>query len=105
MSIKLYTDVHIPYAIVVGLRARSVDVVTAQEDGSARLSDPVLLDRATALDRALFTYDHDFLVEAARRQRAGETFAGIIYADQLNVTIGLCVSDLEVIAKVVNRKI
>ncbi len=75
MSIKLYTDVHIPYAIVAGLRARSVDVITAQADGSARLSDPALLDRATALDRALFTYDQDFLVEAARRQRAGETFA------------------------------
>ncbi len=100
MSIKLYTDVHIPYAIVVGLRARGVDVIRSQEDGSTRLSDPALLDRATALDRVLFTQDQDFLSEAARRQRAGDTFAGIVYADQLGVTIGQCIADLELIAKV-----
>lgn len=101
MSIKFYTDVHIPFAIVLGLRARNVDVITAQEDRAARLSDPALLDRATALERALFTQDQDqdFLIEAARRQRDGEYFYGIIFAEQRGSAIGQCVSDLEIIAK------
>jgi hypothetical protein len=43
--------------------------------------------------------DHDLLGEAALRHRTGEHFPGIIYAHQLGVTIGQCVSDLELIAK------
>jgi predicted nuclease of predicted toxin-antitoxin system len=54
-------DVHVPYAISFGLRLREVDVVTSQEDNTAELEDSDLLDRATALGRALFTQDTDFL--------------------------------------------
>ena len=36
----------------------------------------------------------------ARRQQAGEHFAGIVYAHQLRVTIGQCVNDLELLAGV-----
>jgi hypothetical protein len=59
-----------------------------------------LLDRATALGRALFTQDDDLLREAAARQRHGVAFAGVIYAHQLKVTIGQCIRDLELIATV-----
>lgn len=99
MSVRLYFDVHVPSATVDGLRLRGVDVVTAQEDGAAEFEDPQLLDRATELQRVLVTQDEDFLQEASRRHRAGETFFGIIYAHQLSVTIGECVNDLEIIAK------
>lgn len=91
-------DVHVPYAITVGLRLRGVDVVTAQEDGSRRLDDPILLDRAMELGSVLFTQDDDLLVEAKLRQQAGVPFAGVIYAHQLNVSIGECIRDLELIA-------
>jgi predicted nuclease of predicted toxin-antitoxin system len=77
-----------------------VDVLTAQEDGAAQLDDPELLDCATELGRVLFSLDQDLLREAARRQQRGETFAGVIFAHQLKVTIGQCVRDLELIAKV-----
>jgi predicted nuclease of predicted toxin-antitoxin system len=93
-------DAHVPDPITRGLRARGVTVLTAQEDGSDRLPDPALLDRARALGYVLFTRDKDFLVEAARRQRAGETFAGIVYAHQLRVSISRCIDDLELLAKV-----
>ena len=93
-------DVHIPAAITEGLRLRGVDVLTAQEDGARRLQDPALLDRATALGRVLFTQDDDLLREAAERQRHGVAFAGVIYGHQLKVTIGQCISDLELIATV-----
>jgi hypothetical protein len=74
-------------------------VSTAQEDGSGRLSDPSLLDRAMALNRVLFTQDEDLLAEATSRQRAGQAFAGVVYAHQLRVNVGRCITDLELIAK------
>ena len=99
MSVRLYFDVHVPIAIADGLRLRDVDVLRAQEDGAAEFEDPRLLDRATALDRVLFTQDKGFLREANRRNERGEAFSGIVYAHQLNVTIGECVADLEIIGK------
>jgi hypothetical protein len=93
-------DVHVPRAITEGLRLRGVDVLTSQADGTRRLSDPELLDHATALERVLFTRDEDLLREAAQRQERGIEFAGIIYAHQLKVTISQCIGDLEILALV-----
>jgi predicted nuclease of predicted toxin-antitoxin system len=96
-------DVHVPRAITNGLRRRSVEVITAQEDGSAELEDPQLLDRATELMRPLYTQDDDLLAEARRRQIAVEAFAGVIYSHQLRSPIGKCIDDLELIAKTFER--
>lgn len=100
MTVNLYVDVHVRWAITDGLRRRGVDVLTAQEDGCATLEDPDLLDRATALSRVLFSQDADLLREAKQRQRNDITFAGVIYAHQLRITIGQAISDLELIATV-----
>lgn len=99
MPLALYLDVHVPRAITNGLRRRGVDIVTAQEDGMATLDDRALLDRATELNRPLYTHDDDLLAEARRRQQVGETFAGVIYSHQLRSPVGRCVDDLELIAK------
>ncbi len=98
MSVKLYFDVHVPRGIARELRRRGVDVLTSQDDGTARLPDPELLDRADVLGRVLFSRDDDLLREATRRLRAGASFAGVVYAHQLRVTIGQCVRDLELLA-------
>ena len=95
-------DVHVHRAITDGLRLASVDVLTAQEDGYARATDSDLLDRATTLGRILFSQDEDLLVEAHYRQENGISFAGVIYGHQQKVTIGGCVRDIELIAKVYN---
>ena len=92
-------DVHVHRGITVALRARGVDILTAQEDHTTRLSDSELLDRASALSRLLFSRDEDLLVEAAKRQRSGAPFSGLVYAHQLRVTVGQCINDLELIAK------
>ena len=92
-------DVHVPYAITIGLRLRGVDVITAQEDGSRELEDADLLNRARSLGRIMFTRDDDLLREAALGQKRGESFAGVIYAHQLDVSIGQCVIDLELTVK------
>ena len=99
MAVKLYMNQHVPKAITVGLRLRGVDVVTAFEDQSHELDDAALLDRANQLERVLFSQDDDLLAEAAKRQKTGEMFRGVIYAHPLRVTIGACVEDLELIAK------
>ena len=99
MNIAFYMDVHVPGPITVGLRKRGVDIITAQEDHTDRLSDPKLLDRATQLGRVVFTQDVDFLVEAARRQEMNIHFAGIVFARQRKVTCAKCLTDLEMIAK------
>jgi predicted nuclease of predicted toxin-antitoxin system len=93
-------DVHVKTAITRGLRRRNVVVVRAQDDGMGRKDDPVLLDRALALGYVVFTQDADFLVEVARRQRAGVMFAGVIYARQRVVSVRRCIDDLELMAKV-----
>ena len=100
MAIRLYTDVHIPRAIVVGLRLRDVDVLTAQEDGADEFSDLALLDRATERGRVLITFDDDLLVVASERQRAAHPFTGLVYAHPLRISIGQCIEDLALIAEV-----
>jgi hypothetical protein len=104
MPVTLYTDVHIPRAITSGLRRLGVDVLTAQEDDAATLSDSELLDRATILRRVLFTFDDDLLEEAHARQAAGVEFAGVIYAHPLKISIGECVHNLQLIAEAADHE-
>ncbi len=100
MGLRYYMDVHIDGAITRALRRAGIDVLTAQEDGHASEDDPVVLDRATALGRVVFTKDSDFLVEAHHRQVNGVPFAGVVYAHQLGPSVGQCVQDLELLAGV-----
>ena len=100
MPITFYMDHHVPRAITLGLRLREADVITAYEDGTSELDDAGILDRAGELGRVLFTRDDDLLAEATKRQREGIPFHGIVYAHQLQASIGRCVEDLDLIAKV-----
>lgn len=104
MPVSLYMDHHVPKAVTTVLRLRGVDVLTAHEDGADQLDDAQLLQRAHTLKRALFTQDDDLLDEAAKCHRAGKPFSGVIYAHQLRATIGVCVQDLEIIAKSADEK-
>jgi hypothetical protein len=42
----------------------------------------------------------DLLAEARRRQGEGHRFSGVVYAHQLQVRLGQCVRDLELIATI-----
>jgi hypothetical protein len=74
-------------------------LVTAQQDGADTLPDAELLDRATHLNRVLFIFDDDLLVEVVKRQREHRSFSGVIYTHPLRISIGQCIQDLELIAK------
>ncbi len=93
-------DQHVPGPITGGLRRRGIDVVTAHEDGAAELDDDALLERATHLGRVLFSQDRDLLVIAHHWLETGREFSGLVYAHQLNITIGRAVRDLELLARV-----
>src|SRR5882724_11810579 len=98
MPVGLYMDVHIPQAITNQLRARGVDVLTAQEDGTTLVTDDRLLERSTELGRVIFTQDVRFKSLAEQWNRDGRFFAGLIFGRQLGGTIGQFVKDLELIA-------
>jgi hypothetical protein len=96
-------DVHVRRAVTTALRLRSIDVLTAQEDGSAKLADDELLKRATELGRVLVSQDVDLLREGARLLSERKDFSGIIYAHQLRITIGQMVEDLELIVRATSQ--
>jgi hypothetical protein len=100
--VALYMDHRVPSAITAGLRQRGVDLLTAEEDDSARLDDDPLLNRATSLGRVLFSQDQDLLTAAQRRLQTGEAFTGVVYAHQLGISIGQAVRDLELLAKLLD---
>jgi Domain of unknown function (DUF5615) len=99
MSLAFYMDEHVPRSITTGLRLRNIDILTVQEDGRTGFPDRKILDRATELNRIMFTQDDDFLVEAHQRQGLAQFFTGVVYAHQLNISIGSCITDLELIAQ------
>jgi hypothetical protein len=92
-------DVHVRRPVVTALRVRGVNVLTAQEDGTARWSDDQLLDRAMERGRVLFSQDDDLLQVATSRQRSGRRFGGVIYAHQQNITVRRTIDDLELVAR------
>ena len=100
MTIRLYMDHHVPGPITDGLRQRDIDVITAHEDGAATFDDDVLLERAGQIGRVLFSQDRDLLVIANSWLVAEREFSGLIYAHQLNITIGRAVRDLELLTQV-----
>lgn len=99
MAVALYMDHNVPRAISTGLILRSIDVLTSFEDGTSTLDDSSLLTRATELGCVLFKFDDDLLTEAAKRQKSDITFAGVVYAHPLRISIGVCIQQLEIIAK------
>ena len=99
MAVSLYMDVHVPRAIAEQLQRRGVDVMIAIEDDAAMLLDEELLERASELNRVLFTQDIRFKALAESWQYDGRSFVGLCFGHQLGGTIGQYVRDLELIAK------
>jgi hypothetical protein len=46
----------------------------------------------------LFSQDSDLLIEATRRQAAGQAFTGVIYVHPLRIAVGTCLEELAVLA-------
>ena len=98
MSVPLYFDHNMQFAVVIALRERGVDVLTTRDDGCDRHPDSQVLDRAAALSRVVVTHDQDFLELAAERLATSTEFPGIIFCHLAKSSIGGLVADLALIA-------
>ncbi|HEX3598857.1 MAG TPA: DUF5615 family PIN-like protein [Lacipirellulaceae bacterium] len=101
--LAFYMDHQFPASITRGLRDRNIDVITTVDDGTERLADDLLLQRATELDRVLVTSDKGFLDMATEWQTIGRPFAGIAFAVQRNLWIGKTIEYLELMAHAISR--
>jgi len=80
--VKFYTDENVSKAVIKGLIARGVDVLTCQEAGLLAATDSEHLKFATQSGRVIFTHDTDFLKLHAQ----GVGHAGIVYSsNQLDI--------------------
>ena len=97
MPLPLYMDVHVPIVVTESLRRRGIDVLTSQEDGTARWDDEALLARATEMGRLLYSQDQAFSRIATDWQRTGRTFVGVVFASQHSASLGHLADNLELI--------
>lgn len=98
-KIRFFTDEQVSRAVVMGLRRRSVDVLTVPEAGTLGASDAEQLQKAREEGRIIFTQDDDFLRLAA----AGATHSGIVYASQEN-TVGEIIRGLMMIHQILEAE-
>ena len=89
--IRLYLDEDtISRALIAGLRARNVDVLTAQEAGKIGTSDETQLAFATSDQRTIFTFNtRDFAQLHSEWLEQGQEHSGIVVSDQLQVGVAL----------------
>ena len=97
--IQFYFDQNISLAVAKGLRARGVNVLTAQEAGRCGRSDPDQLQFAMIEDRVIVTFDQDYLALDA----AGTPHAGIAWCSSTKHSIGGLLNALLVIHGVLTR--
>ena len=85
--IKLYLDEDtISRALIQGLRARGVDVLTAQEADKMGVPDQVQLDFATSQNRTIFSYNtRDYALLHTEYIATEQEHAGIIVSNQIYV--------------------
>ena len=90
MTPRLYMDEDsMDRDLVVALRARGVDVVTALEAGMLERTDAEQLEYARAQGRVLYSFNvGDFYRLHAAYSREGKSHAGIILAQQRSYTAG-----------------
>jgi hypothetical protein len=95
--VKFYADEHIAKAVVRGMRARGVDIISAVEANMLGATDEQHLELATNNNRVVVTQDDDFIGLHA----AGFDHAGIVYAKQ-GRSIGDIVSGLMLVYQVLD---
>src|SRR5262245_58844978 len=83
-------------AVAHGLKAKGIDILSAQDAGRCGLDDPDQLQFATAESRTLVTHDTDYLILAA----SGTQHAGIAYCHATKYSIGELIRMLELLHSV-----
>ena len=92
-EMRFYFDESVELAVSQQLERAGIDVVSAHSLDLLGETDDNHLERATALERVLCTYDQDFLRLAAE----GAYHYGIIFARQQTASIGGWVREIKLI--------
>lgn len=95
MSLKFYTDKHIPKAVTTQLRSRGIDIIRCEEVGLGDATDLTHLEYATSEGRAIITKDADFTRLDKLWRAQGRSHAGILFCKgnlQGELAIGRLVS-------------
>ncbi len=92
-NIRFYFDESVELAVSQQLERAGIDVVSAHSLDLLGDTDDNHLQRATALERVLCTYDQDFLRLAAE----GMYHYGIIFSQQQSASIGGWVREIKLI--------
>jgi hypothetical protein len=89
-AVRLYFDTDsMERGVLVGLRARGVDAITAREAGKTDSSDEEHLEFASSQGRVLFSFNvRHFSRIHGELLSQGESHAGIILAPQQQYSIG-----------------
>ena len=96
--LRFYMDHNVHGDITEGLRARGVDCLTLEEDGTKDADDEGVLTRAIELKRIVVTSDADFLRITTHWVRTGRHFLGVVYFPQNRMSVGTLIDQLEFIA-------
>ena len=91
----LYTDEHVPLAVIRALRRAGHDVSRARDVFSEGASDYTHFERASTERRVLLTQDSDFLALSAEVLSEGGHHPGIIYWPQGVYSIGQVIRKLK----------
>jgi uncharacterized protein DUF5615 len=90
MQVRLFVDEDaMADALMSGLRARGVNLLTASEAGTRKIEDDQQLEFASAQGRVLYTFNiSDFYQLHTAWAIQGKNHAGIIFAPQQRYSIG-----------------
>lgn len=88
-SIRLYLDEDAQRtSLIRALRARQIDVLTANESALVGISDAEQLAFATSQNRVVFTFNRgDFVQLHMEYLKSGRQHSGIIVSDQLEIGV------------------
>lgn len=98
---KIYADENIERSIVEGLRRRKIEVFSARELGYLGKPDEFHIKKASEMKAVILTHDTDFLKIASRKD---VTHNGVIFLHSKNISLGQCIREVELIARVLTDK-
>jgi predicted nuclease of predicted toxin-antitoxin system len=98
---KIYADENIERSIVEGLRRRRIDIVSVVELGYSGRSDEFHIKKAFETKAVILTHDIDF-VKMANSSKVSHR--GIIFCHPKDVSIGQCISGVELITSILTDK-
>lgn len=98
--VRFLLDEHIPGAVAVGLKQKSIEVATVQELGRAGLSDAEQVEFASQKSWVLVTFDSDFLSMARKEVE----HSGIVWCPERKYSVGQLVRALALVHAVLDRE-